>query len=266
MLERILEGLERKGVTPEDRVTLALARVQGAWNKKSKRLLVGVLAEASGLGGQKSSSLENALISLATNAVSVFIGEGSIADTLLGHSVILPEEDRGVITLMALAEESRIKEGADGKGLSLFAAHSAIGITLENTLEKFNGKMEKFGGVLGGALKKIEPESPEVKSTERKMQEALAYFKMITGGSDENVLKNKNSLQERILVALGRQLGALNPERLLVLSSELNKKFDGDPILTSSFGAARRLLRSILERRVSDLNGVLEKIQEVKNL
>ncbi|MBI4157232.1 hypothetical protein HY502_00060, partial [Candidatus Woesebacteria bacterium] len=221
MLEMFFEDLERRDKSLEDKAIFALARVQGAWNQRSKKLLVGAMREDAGFEGQGSSRIEKVLVGLAVNAAAILFGEGSIAETLLGHSIILPEEDRGIITLMTIVGEGRIKDSSDWKRLALFSANIAAGENLENTLGKFKTRIEKFNP-LGEVIKKIDPDAPESNNPERKKSKALEYFAEISGGSDEKVQKNKGELQEKILVSLENQFGILSKEKLLSFFGELN--------------------------------------------
>lgn len=262
MIENSLAFFEKERLPLEERVTLSLATVQGSWNAKSKEILIGRSFNELKLeeetvdefgNVQKPSLLEKRLIPVITKMITAFVGDGSAANLIFGHSVTLSEEDRGIVTLLSLVKEENIPEASDWVLLALFSAEIGSGKTIQEITNAFEKKIGKFKGFFGWIAKKFaskeEREEMERTSSETEDEVVLMFkhLKEVLGESEEEVLNNKNKVQKDLIRSLKSELKSQSFRKLTAFSKELGQKpSSGDEILTTSYAWAGRFLKELL--------------------
>lgn len=253
MVERINELSKESDLTVENRVILALARAQGHWNKKSKDLLRKDSEELLALERKTQSKSDQIITGLVLNTALAFLGDTSKARALLGHRVILPEKDRGLIILGAALERDKSTRFQDWVMLSLIASDVNSGKSLESTLSHTNKGLESMKKLSAGIMRK-----EEVEDLERRVPKSINHLIELTGGSEEALLENKKDLEGVIVNYLTNSLIQMKSEKLASLLGLLSKKIDDDDVLTTSFSAGRGIVKGVLQKKILFLNKVLD--------
>ena len=195
------------------------------------------------------------------------MGDGSGAHALLGHPIVLSEEDRGLVILQNLtdtADTEVLEEYGAWTMAALLSADIAAGDSFENIFSRLKKRMEKITGTISWALKIVKKMFPEEAdgelSTEEvvdtPLKEMLSSLSKIYGGSNEALFQNKEKSRQKILMSLKNKFSSMVAEELLSLSSRL-KVQTGDDMFDLGLGSAREILSNILRDRHDNLGNVL---------
>lgn len=235
------ELVERNRIPFEERAMLAVARVQGAWDQKSKELLTShSIVGNLGTDDEEVKGIEKALLTVASKAALAIVGDGSSAAMLLGHPINLSEKERGILVLIDFANENALEGLQDWKNSTVFAQEILHGKTLVQIEEGFKKKSENFG-VLGGILRRFDVDR------ENRTQDFLDYVAELSGGSEATFLENKQNLETSLLESLQSELRSLPLFKLISISQQLNAETQTeDKITSTSIVSARELFKELI--------------------
>lgn len=249
----IIYGREKQeGDTLVDRLTLALAKIQGPWSDRSKHVLENEFSEDD---VKNAPFVEKTAISMLTKAVELFYGDGSAAHLLLGHPVNLSEKDRGLIVLRELMVN--YSEPGQWETAAVITAEITNGTSFKKISSRLNKGIKGFLTVVKKVFKKASQgegfDAGRLESIEGDPLENLY------GGSDEMLSKNKEKLRQDILSGLKRRLNSMSQDEIVLLSNKL-KNTTGDVMLDSSLDSAKLILTDLLKSKQEDLNKTLSLI------
>ncbi len=237
---------------PEE-MTLALARVQGHWNKKSKELLI-QNSKTDDMTDDDMTVAEQAIIGLVRFAVRRLVGDESVAFMILGRSVALSERERGLIVLSETVLSGATSSYREWQISSILAEAITHGGTSFDGIVKNLDK--RFSGFLSSVIHLPDVESSdEVKG---KNGEIIEDLKDLYGGSSIMLLQKQQELEDGIVGDLTRRVGGMSVEKLNDIISGLKGGERGEDVMvSSSMVSAKNILIEILGERRAALTEVL---------
>ncbi len=237
---------------------VAIAAVQGSWNKETKQVLLSNTREQMGLFPEDGSVIEAAILGAVGRMTESLMGEGSMASVLLKKSIMLPVRDRGLIVAGHIFGILGSEAAHDWETASLLNQSISLGVSFETTVQNLKKGFEKFNSGILGLLKKFSDEGVEA-DDEANGEGIIKHLRDIYGGSREGLVLNKNNFEKVILEDLDKKMGSKSTADLQLILERLNLTTD-DVVLKESVESAKEIIKDSLKRKSEGLNSLLETI------
>ncbi len=238
--------------------SMAIAAVQGSWNKGTRQVLLSNVREQVGLFPENGSIVETAILGVVEKLTESLIGEGSMASVLFKKSIMLPAHDRGLILAGHIFGILGSEAAHDWETATLLNQSMVSGVSFETTIQNLKKGFEKFNSGILGLLAKFSDHADK-SDDEANGEGIINHLRGIYGGSREGLVQNKINLEKVILEDLDKKLGSKSAADLQLVLDRLNMSTD-DAVLRESVESAKKIIKDSLKRKSESLNSLLETI------
>lgn len=237
---------------------MAIAAVQGSWNKATKAVLMTNMRNQLGLDEAAGSAMEKVMMNAVGKMAESLMGEGSMSHVLFGKSLVLPAHERGLIVLGNIFGVLGSEDAHDWETTALLVENARQGENFEKTILNLKKGFERFNTGILGMMRSFAFPGDEI-NDESSGEGVISHLQELYGGSSEALFMKKQTLEEKLVMDLEKRLGSLS-------AFEIQKKIEcldmatDDKMISESLKNAKEIIKEILKRRSEDIKKLLETI------